>query len=261
MTGTRFAGRVAIVTGAANGIGAAVAHAFAAEGASVVAVDLDAEMLRSVVEEIAADGGAATAVTGDVGEEPTARRAAATAAESYGGLDVLFNGAGVNRHGAVPDVSLADWEFVLGANLRGPFLLMKHAIPLLRERGGGAIVNTASVQAFASMPAVPAYAASKAGVVALTAAAALDHAKDGIRVNCVAPGSVRTPMLRAAAEQYAPDDPERALAEWGAVHPIGFLAEPEDVAALVLFLAGPESRAITGACYRVDGGLLAKLAH
>lgn len=256
---TRFAQQVAVVTGAAKGIGEAVAKALAAEGASVVAVDFDGDTLKTVVDEINATGGAATAVTGDVREESTAERAAATAADTYGGLDVLFSGAGVNRYGEVPDVSLDDWEFILGTNLRGPFLMMKHAIPLMRERGGGAIVNTASVQAFASQLTVAAYAASKAGVVALTGTAALDHAKDGIRVNCIAPGSVRTPMLRTAAEEFYPDDPDAGLDAWGKLHPIGFLTEPEDVAALVLFLASSEARTITGACYRVDGGLLAKL--
>jgi NAD(P)-dependent dehydrogenase (short-subunit alcohol dehydrogenase family) len=254
-----FDGRAVIVTGAAMGIGAATARAFATEGAAVCLVDRDADPLDDVVSAIRAAGGQAVPVAGDVRDEATAKAAVQRCTEAFGGVDVLFNNAGVIRYGEVPDLSVEDWDLVMDTNLRAPFLMAKHAIPAIRQRGGGAVVNTASVQAFATQKTVAAYAASKGAVVAMTMTLALDHAKDGIRVNCIAPGSVRTPMLRESAETFFPDDPEAGLRSFGESHPIGFLTEPEDVAQLVLFLAGPRARTITGACYRVDGGLLAQL--
>lgn len=257
--GKRYAGRVVIVTGASKGIGAATARAFGAEGGSVVLVDVDRTGCEGVATAIGAAGGAAVAVSGDVRLASTAAEAVRVAEGEFGGLDVLFSNAGINRYGEVPDLAEDDWDAVLDTNLKAPYLMAKHAIPAMRRRGGGAIVNTASVQAFASQLTVPAYAASKGGVVSLTSALALDHAKDRIRVNCIAPGSVRTPMLVEAAETFDPGDPEGRLSEWGRMHPIGILTEPDDVARLVLFLASDEARTITGACYRIDGGLLARL--
>lgn len=254
-----FADKVVIVTGAGMGIGAATARAFAAGGASVCLVDYNADAAEVTAKEIVASGGEAFAFQGDVRLEQTAIDSVAATVAEYGGVDVLFNNAGVQRQGEVPDFPVDDWDLIMDTNLKGPFLMAKHAIPAIRSRGGGAICNTASVQAFATQKTVAAYAASKGGIVALTMTMALDHAKDGIRVNCIAPGSVRTPMLRKAAEDFFPDDPEAGLRTFGELHPIGFLTEPEDVANLVLFLTSDKARTITGACYRVDGGLLAKL--
>jgi len=185
--------------------------------------------------------------------------AVALTVNTFGGLDVLFNNAGINIYGEVPDVSDEDWDAVLDTNLKGPFMMCRATIPHLRRRGGGAIVNTSSVQAFATQKTVAAYSASKGAIVSMTMTMALDHAKDGIRVNCIAPGSVRTPMLEESARTFFPDDPAAGLVAFGAAHPIGFLTEPEDVAKLVLFLASDDARTITGACYRIDGGLLAAL--
>lgn len=254
-----FQGKSVIVTGAGMGIGAAAARAFAAEGAAVCLVDRDVEAAAGVVKEISAAGGRALSVSGDVREDSTAVEAVRTVEREFGGLDVLFNNAGVIRYGEVPDFAVPDWDLVLDTNLKAPFLMAKHAIPAIRKRGGGAIVNTASVQAFATQQTVAAYSASKGAVVAMTMTMALDHAKDRIRVNCIAPGSVLTPMLREAAQTFYPDDPEGGLRAFGESHPIGFLTEPEDVANLVLFLSSDRARTITGACYQVDGGLLAKL--
>lgn len=172
---------------------------------------------------------------------------------------MLVNNAGVVRYGTAPEFPVEDWDLVVGTNLKGAFLTVKHAVPLMRERGGGAIVNLASAQAFASQPLVAAYSASKGGIVAMTRTMALDHAADGIRVNCVCPGSVETPMLRYGAEVLDGGDPHQTMQAWGRLHPIGRLIQPEEVAALVAFLASDDAAAITGAPYLVDGGLLAEL--
>jgi NAD(P)-dependent dehydrogenase (short-subunit alcohol dehydrogenase family) len=180
--------------------------------------------------------------------------------DAFGGLDVLVNNAGVVRYGELPDLSEEDWDLMLDTNLKGPYLMAKHAIPVMRERGGGAIVNLASVQAVVSQPLVAAYAASKGGVVSLTRTMAIDHAKDGIRVNCVLPGSVRTPMLRYGADLFEPSDPEAAIESWGRNHLIDRVIEPEEVARVILFLASEDAAVVTGAPHFVDGGLAVRSA-
>lgn len=255
-----FEEQVAVVTGGGQGIGAAVVRRFAAEGARVVIVDLDREAADALADSLHREGASVEVVCGDVGQETTAGRAVAVAEQRFGGLDVLVNNAGVMAYGDVPDVALEDWERVLRINLTGQFLAAKAAIPALRRRGGGSIVTTASVQAFATQRSVAAYSASKAAVVTMTRTLALDHATEGIRVNAVAPGSVRTPMLEAAARRFRPDDPEGALRDWGAVHPIGRIIEPEEVAEAIAFLAGPRASAITGTTLVIDGGLTCALA-
>jgi NAD(P)-dependent dehydrogenase (short-subunit alcohol dehydrogenase family) len=159
----------------------------------------------------------------------------------------------------VDEMSEDDWDRQINVNLKSVFLVCKYAIPEMRKRGGGAIVNNASVQAFASQRTVAAYAATKGGIVSMTNVMALDHAPDNIRVNCIAPGSIRTPLLENSAQAFDPEDPEAAIAAWGKDHPIGRIGTVEDVANLVLFLASDEASFCTGGCYRVDGGLLSAL--
>jgi NAD(P)-dependent dehydrogenase (short-subunit alcohol dehydrogenase family) len=183
----------------------------------------------------------------------------AAGVRAFGGIDVVFNNAGVNLFGTVVDMPEQEWDRQIDINLKSIFLVCKYAIPEMRKRGGGAIVNNASVQAFASQRTVAAYAASKGGIVSLTNVMALDHAEDGIRVNCIAPGSIRTPLLENSAATFAPDDVEGEIARWGEGHPIGRVGTVEDVANLVLFLASDEAAFCTGGCYRVDGGLLSAL--
>ncbi len=255
----RFAGKVIVITGAGSGIGRTAALAFAREGGSVVIGDVSeadgAETARHILEA----GGVATAVRCDVRDPEQVQALIAHAVTDFGGVDILYNNAGVVRYGTVVDSSIEDWDFQVDTNLKGTFLTCKFAIPEMRKRGGGAIVNTASVQAFASQKTVPAYAASKGGVVSLTTTIALDHADDNIRCNCIAPGTIRTPMVDQAADTFGPDDPEGAIAEWGRLHPLGRVGTPEEVANLVLFLASDEAAFCTGGCYRVDGGLLSPL--
>jgi NAD(P)-dependent dehydrogenase (short-subunit alcohol dehydrogenase family) len=252
-----LAGKVALVTGAGSGIGAATVRELVAQGARVGALDLDVDAAQAV----AGDAGDAAAAFGcDVRDGSACRAAVDAVAERFDGLDIAVNSAGVIRYGRVDEVSEEDWDFQIETNLRGVFLISRHAIPLLRERGGGAIVNVASTQAFASQELVPAYSASKGAVVALTRTMALDHARDGIRVNGVGPGSVDTAMLRWAAGVFSPDDPDTAIDQWGASHPIGRVITPEEVARVIAFLASDAASAVTGATYMVDGGATAKLA-
>ncbi len=258
-TTQRFSDKVAIVTGAGMGIGEAVARRLASEGASVVIVDFDEAAAQKVTSEIVALGQQAVAVIGSVSVANDARQATKVADEQFGGVDYLVNNAGVVIYGEVPEFREEDWDTVMDTNLKGQYLMSKYAIPSMRSRGGGAIVNLASVQALISQREVAAYAASKGGIVSLTKTLALDHAKDKIRVNAVLPGSVRTPMLRHAAE-LAPGDPEATVAQWGRLHPRGTVIEPDEIANVVVFLLSDEASAVTGAPYIVDAGLSAQSA-
>ncbi len=255
----RFENKAIVVTGAAKGIGKTCAIAFAQEGGQVAVADVDEQAGLETVSEIEAAGGTAIFAKCNVASSDDVKGLVKATVDAFGGMDVLYNNAGVVRYGTVVEMSEADWDLQLNINLRGSFLTCKYAIPEMIKRGGGAIVNTASVQAFSSQKTVAAYAASKGAIISFTTTVALDHAADNIRCNCIAPGTIYTPMLEWGAKKFNPENPDQAISEWGKMHPIGRVGRPEEVAKLVLFLASDDSSFCTGSCYRIDGGLLSKI--
>ena len=260
MTTPEFSGKVAIVAGGALGIGRATARRLAQDGASVVVCGDQKDQVERAVGELREEEFEVRGLRADVTSSADMGRLVAFTTDAYGGVDVLVNSAGVQRYGTVVQTEEEVWDEVLNVNLKGIYLASKHAIPELRKRGEGAVVNLSSVQAFASQKGVAAYTASKGGVNALTRAMALDHAQENIRVNAVCPASVDTPMLRWAAGLFKGDKSvEETVKDWGRMHPLGRVAKPEEVAEVIAFLAGPRARFVTGGGYKVDGGLLAAL--
>lgn len=255
----RFANKVIIVTGGGKGMGRACAVAFAREGGAVAVADVDVAAGTETVKQITDAGGKAIFVQCNIGKAADVQRLVAETVSAFGGVDVLHNNAGIQKYGSVVDMPEDEWDVLMDVNLKATFLTCKYAIPEMRKRGGGAIVNTASVQAFASQKSVPAYSASKGGIVSMTRAIALDHAEEGIRCNCIAPGSIDTPMLRWAADVWEPENPSQAIENWGNFHPLKRVGTSEEVAKLVLFLSSDDAAFCTGACYTIDGGLLAAL--
>lgn len=248
-------GKVATITGAASGIGRATALLFAKEGAKVVLADWDEEKGREAAEEISRNGGSATFLRVDVSKAEDVEAMVRTALETYGRLDVLFNNAGIEgARNRTADCTLENWERVISINLTGVFLGMKYGIPAMLSSGGGSIINTASTAGLAGNAGLPAYCASKGGVVQLTKAAALEYARKGIRVNAICPGGIWTALV----ERYTAGlSLEEMMPMVKAVHPIGRFGQPEEVAQMALFLASDESSFCTGAPFLIDGGFLA----
>jgi NAD(P)-dependent dehydrogenase (short-subunit alcohol dehydrogenase family) len=253
-----FEGKVAVVTGGARGIGLATAAAMAARRASVAIVDRDAEAGLRAVAELRAGGPPAEFFSADVSQSNDVQRAAAGVLSAFGYVDILVNSAGIQRYGTALETSEELWDEVMNVNVKSMFLASKAFLPSLEERRGS-IVNVASVQALSALSASLAYVVSKHAVLGLTRALARDHAP-AVRVNCVAPGSVDTPMLLASAKRFVSgDDYQTVINEWGRLHLLGRVAQPQEVASVIVFLAGPEASFVTGACYVVDGGMLAAI--
>jgi NAD(P)-dependent dehydrogenase (short-subunit alcohol dehydrogenase family) len=241
--------RVVFVTGGASGMGRAASLRCAQAGGRIAVVDLDPAGAEAVAESIVSEGGEALAVQADVTLEPEVEAAVAAVSERFGGIDVLLACAGVNGPFAkVTDVELEDWERVMAVNVRGVFLAAKHCIRSMRDRGGGTVVIIASDSAYVASPTMSAYCSSKGAVLMLTRALAVDHADEGIRVNCVCPSVVDTPMSRAALGAG-----DRDLAEFG----VPRAHTPESIAEKLLFLASDASAGISGASLVVDFGGLA----
>ena len=254
---TDFAGRVALVTGT-TGIGRAVAKRLAAGGAQVVACGIEAVGNEELAREAGVLDLTLQVESCDVTLFDEVRRVVASTVSRFGGLDIIVNSAAIHPFGTVLETDLATWNRCLLVNVGSIYLLAHLGIPEMKKRGGGAIINVASVQGYACQRGVAAYATSKGAIHSLTRALALDHAADNIRVNSISPGSIRTPMLARSAAHFAPDIPaEEAFARFGAAHPLGRIGTPEEVAELAAFLASDKAGFCTGGDYLVDGGLLA----
>lgn len=255
----RFAGKVAVITGAAGGIGRAAALRFAREGASVVAVDLPGTGLDEVAAAVEAEGRNALAVPADVTRAADVERYALAAKERFGRIDAFFNNAGIEGW-IGPMLAYPEEQFdrVLAVNVKGVWLGMKYVAPVMAAGGGGVIVNTASVAGLSGTPGIIAYGASKHAVVGMTKTAALELAPAKIRVNAVCPSPIETRMMRALERGINPDAPEEAKERMVATNPMGRYGEPEEVAALVAYLCSGDASYLNGAIIPVDGGRMAR---
>ena len=249
----RLGGKRAIVTGAGSGIGRAIAIRLASEGARVILADLDEEAAEEVAEEI---DGETLVHRADVTTTADVEALVARAVSEWGGLDVMVNNAGVGVAANIVDATEEDYERMMDVCVRGTFLGMKHAVPAIRHSGGGSVINMSSVAALIGISDRAIYCAAKGAILSMTRAAAVDHVGDGVRVNCIAPGTVETPWIERITSGY--DDPEEARKTMQARQPHGRFVQPEEIAAMAAYLASDESASVIGACMIVDGGVTAR---
>ncbi|MFJ2771389.1 SDR family NAD(P)-dependent oxidoreductase [Streptomyces sp. NPDC087300] len=250
---SNLTGKIGLVTGAGSGIGRATAIELARQGATVTVTDIDERTAIETTEMIRTEGGEALTATVDIADEHSVRTAVERTVETYGGLDFAVNNAGMaSHHRQLDRMTLDEFERVVQVNLSGTFLCMKHELPAMRSRGGGAIVNIASAGGLCAIPTAPAYVAAKHGVVGLTKVAAVDYAPAGIRVNAVCPGPTRTPGFEAVAATASTGTDLTAMQE--AATPLGRLATPEEAAAAAVWLCSDAASYVTGIAMSVDGG-------
>jgi meso-butanediol dehydrogenase/(S,S)-butanediol dehydrogenase/diacetyl reductase len=247
----RFSGKVVVITGAASGIGAAAARRFAAEGAAVVLADLNGNQGQELVAELTKKGATASFVQTDVSDPGQVEALMQAAVDRLGALHVVFNNAGVGAYGKTPDLEVETWKWVMAIDLDAVFYGCRFAIPRLRASGGGSIINTASISGLFGDYGLAAYNAAKAGVINLTRTVAIDHAREGIRVNAVCPGPIGTPLLNPVLAAPGAQDAYARLV------PMGRVGQPEEVASVVAFLASDDASYITGAAIVIDGGVTA----
>ncbi len=255
-TAMRFKGKVAIITGAASGIGRATALGFAREGAAVGIVDKDSAAGEQVAKEIRQQDGDAEAYGTDVSREPEVKAFIEAVLTRWGHLDVLVNNAGIYYQADAVDTPEAAWSRVMAVNLTGPFLCIKYAVPAMERGKGGAIVNVSSEAGLVGIRNQVAYNVSKGGLISLTRSCAVDLAPRGIRVNCVCPGTTDTPLVQAAVGRAR--DPQAARRALEEVRPANRLGTPEEIASAILYLAGESAGYATGAVLSVDGGYTAQ---
>jgi NAD(P)-dependent dehydrogenase (short-subunit alcohol dehydrogenase family) len=248
-------GKVAVITGAASGIGRASALLFAREGAAVVITDVNESGGQAVAAEIANHSGRVLFEPGDVTRAADCHRVVGRALQEFGGVHVLFNNAGIIRRASVVELSEEEWDRVMAVNVKAIFLMCRQVIPIMASAGGGSIINTASGWGLAGGPRAAVYCASKGAVVLLTKAMAVDHGAQNIRVNCICPGDTDTNMLRNEAKQLG-EPTDRFLAE-ATKRPLGRVGKAEEIAQAALYLASDAASFVTGTALVVDGGGLA----
>ena len=249
----RLEGKVCLVTGGAAGIGRAVVERLAAEGARVGIADINGDAALDLADRLRGDGVDVFAARVDVSRVDEVADFVEGTVAAFGRLDAVVNNAGIAVAGSADGISEADWDRVVAVNLKGVWAGMKYAVPHLRAAGGGSIVNMASVQALVGFPGWAGYAATKGAIVALTQQAAVEYGPERIRVNCLAPGTIMTPMNQRIFET-APD-PDALIADWNSSHALNRFGEPAEVAAATAFLVSDDSSFVTGTCLRVDGGM------
>jgi NAD(P)-dependent dehydrogenase (short-subunit alcohol dehydrogenase family) len=248
-------GKIAVITGAASGIGRAAALLLAREGASVVLADLNESAGHTAAIEITQDGGHAIFEPADVTRAADCQRVTERAVRDFGGIHILFNNAGIIRRASVVELSETDWDRVMAVNVKAMFLMCRQVIPIMAAAGGGSIINTASGWGLAGGPRAAVYCASKGAVVLLTKSMAIDHGPQNIRVNCICPGDTNTAMLRNEAQQLGESD-DKFLME-AARRPLGRVGKPDEIAQAALYLASDASSFVTGTALVIDGGGLA----
>jgi NAD(P)-dependent dehydrogenase (short-subunit alcohol dehydrogenase family) len=255
----RFEGKVVVITGAAGGIGRVTAERFGSEGARVVAVDLPGTGLEETVALVKAAGSDAIAVPADVSRSDQVQAYANAARDKFGGIDFFFNNAGIEGW-VGPSTSYPEdiFDRVIAVNLKGVWLGMKYVVPIMRQRGKGAIVNTASTAGLGATPTIIAYGASKHAVVGMTKSAAIEFGPEGIRVNAICPSPIETRMMRSLERGINPDNPEMVHQNITAQNPLGRYGEPSEVAALVAFLCSDDASYLNGGIFPIDGGVRAR---